>query len=599
MKSDFSDFVRELKEKCGIVDVIGSYIKLERRGYQYWACCPFHHEKTPSFAVNPQDGYYHCFGCRVSGDVITFVKEYENVDFMQAVQLLAARTGLEVPAYDDRAAEEASLKKKKRDRLSALMRDAARFYLKNLYSGRAEEHVAYLTKRGLAPSTLKKFGIGASLDYNGLPSFLRAQGYTAEECVESGACARTQEGRLIDCEGGRLIVPIINAMDEVIAFGGRVLRPTDHAKYKNTRDTVLFNKKRNLFNINLVKREKRAGPMSEIIMVEGYMDAISLYQVGFRNVVASMGTSLTKEQARLAKRYTDTVLISYDGDFAGQSANLRGLEILGEEGLGVRVVPLPDGLDPDDVVRERGAEGYRACLDAAMPLIDFKLLSVRRKYDLKDPYEKRDFIREALGVVKEAESAAVQEDLLGRISDLSGVSKMSLMRDLENLSSRPQPRPAPEEARPAPKEKKEGGLMRAARFVLAAALLSKPYAASCDLTEMDFSDPEHRTIADYITAGREAGQVRPSGLFDLMDPDGELTEVLNLDYGDNLDGERAEKYFRDCLNMLEIASLNKKLAEESARYAAADESERQECLERITQYTKKLNALKRQSGGNA
>ena len=307
---DFQAFIRELKEKNDIVEVIGSYIPLERRGYNYWACCPFHHEKTPSFSVNAADGYYHCFGCGVSGDVIGFVKGYENVDFMQAVQILAARAHLEVPAYDDRSAEEAAAKKKKRDRLSALMRDTARFYFKNLYSGRAEAHIAYLHKRGFSPSTVKKFGIGASLDYHSLPSYLLAQGYTPEECVESGACARTDEGRLIDSEGERLIIPIINHMDEVVAFGGRLLKNADRAKYKNTRETMLFNKSKTLYNINLVKKEKRAGGLASLIMVEGYMDAISLYEAGFRGVVASMGTSLTKEQARLLadKDYLNSVL---------------------------------------------------------------------------------------------------------------------------------------------------------------------------------------------------------------------------------------------------------------------------------------------------
>ncbi len=594
--SAFEEFKQALKEKNDIVEVIGSYIKLERRGYQYWACCPFHHEKTPSFAINAADKYYHCFGCHASGDVITFVKEYENVDFMQAVQILAARAGLEVPAYDDRAAEEAAEKKKKRDRLSSLMRLTARFYLKNLYSGRAEEHISYLTKRGIQPSVMKKFGLGASLDYGGLPAYLLANGYTAEECVESGACSRTEEGRLVDAEGGRLIIPIINHLDEVVAFGGRVMRPTDRAKYKNTRETMLFNKSKNLFNINLVKKEKRAGAIPYLIMVEGYMDAISLYQAGFHNVVASMGTSLTKEQARLAKRYSDTVLISYDGDFAGQSANLRGLDILKEEGLKVRVVPMPEGMDPDDVVQKQGQEGYRKCLDAAMPLIDFRLLAVQRKYNLGDPYEKRDYVREALAVIRDAESAAEREELLLRVAQISGFSRQALERDLEQ---KPMPeRPAPEQ--PQRRETADGG-KRAARFILAACLLGKPYAADCDLGRYEFADPEHRVIAAYIMKGRREGGVHAGGLFEIMDPDGELAEVLNLDYGDNLEGPQAERYFADCVALLDSKTLSERKAAELERYALAQtDEERAEILKRIDEYTKKYaKKMKKQSGGKS
>ena len=586
---DFQAFIRELKEKNDIVEVIGSYIPLERRGYNYWACCPFHHEKTPSFSVNAADGYYHCFGCGVSGDVIGFVKGYENVDFMQAVQILAARAHLEVPAYDDRSAEEAAAKKKKRDRLSALMRDTARFYFKNLYSGRAEAHIAYLHKRGFSPSTVKKFGIGASLDYHSLPSYLLAQGYTPEECVESGACARTDEGRLIDSEGERLIIPIINHMDEVVAFGGRLLKNADRAKYKNTRETMLFNKSKTLYNINLVKKEKRAGGLASLIMVEGYMDAISLYEAGFRGVVASMGTSLTKEQARLAKRYTENVFISYDGDFAGQKANLRGLEILKQEGLKVRVVPMPDGMDPDDVVQKLGADGYRQCLDQAMPLIDFRLFAAKRKYDLAKTDEKREYVTEALSIVREAESAAEREELLKRVARETQISVGALQRDLENAPV------IPRSAEPVrPKEDDAGRDKKAARFVLAACLLSKPYAAAFDLSSVGFDDPAHRTIAMYVMSGRKTGQVRASGIFDLMPADGELAEILNLDYGDNLDSPAAEKYFSDCVRTLRARSLSEKIDAERKRYFDADEEEKRKILAKIMEYTTQLKSL---SGG--
>ncbi len=586
---DWTEFLRTLKDKCDLVDVIGSNVKLERRGYQYWACCPFHHEKTPSFAVNAADRYYHCFGCGRSGDVITFVKEYENVDFMQAVQILAARAGLEMPAFDERAAQENAEKKKKRDRLSALMKDAAHFYLGNLYSGRAEEHLAYIAKRGISPSTAKKFGLGASLDYKGLPAHLLAHGYTQEECAESGSCALTEDGELIDSLGGRLIIPIINNFDEVIAFGGRVMHPTDHAKYKNTRETLLFNKSKTLYNINLVKREKRLAAIPNLIMLEGYMDVISLYQAGFRNVVASMGTSLTSEQVRLAKRYTDTVLISYDGDAAGQNANLRGLSLLEREGIRIRVVPLPDGLDPDDVIRKQGAEGYQKCLDAAMPLIDYRLLSAKRKYDLTRSDERRGFIKEALPIVREAESATEREELLKRISEESGVSVGSLLSDLEKG-------PVAKEREAAAPEKKEETKdrdLRAARFVLCACLLSKPYALAYEPNEEDFSDETHKTIARFILSSRKEGNVRPSGIFDLIPPeDGELSEVFNLDYGDNLDGPSAERFFRDCTAALARRALAEKRAAEYEAYEAAQtDEEKRAILARIDAYTKKMKNI--------
>ncbi len=556
MRESFSEFLNLVKSKNDITDVIGSYIKLERKGYNYWACCPFHHEKTPSFSVNAGDRYYHCFGCGVSGDVITFIKEYENVEFMQAVRILSDRAGLEIPVFDERESEELALKKQKKDRLRALMKDAARFYLNNLYSGNANMHLEYLTKRGIAPSTMKKFGLGASTDFYSLPSYLRANGYTAEECVESGACAQAEDGKIIDAMGGRLIIPIIDALGDVIAFGGRLLKKSDRAKYKNTRDSELFEKNNNLFNINLVKKEKRAGGIPYIILVEGYMDVISLYQAGFRSVGASMGTSLTKNQARLIKRYTDTVLISYDGDAAGQNANLRGLDILKREGLKVKVVPLPEGLDPDDLIRERGAEGYSACLENAMPLIDFRILCVRRKYDMQKTEERRDFVREALPIVKEAESETEKEELLKRISEISGVSIAALAADLENVTvaEEKEPRQKLPPQRDADREEK------AADFVLCACLFSKPYTESFDPKEFAF-EGDRKRIADYIVKSRSKGRVQPSGIFDELGSDSkELSAVLNVDSGDNLDGESAEKYFSDCVRTLRKKQLNVRLA---------------------------------------
>lgn len=591
MNEEFSRFLSELKEKSDIIEVINSYIKLERRGYNYWACCPFHHEKTPSFTVNATDKYYHCFGCGASGDVIGFIKEYENVDFNQAVQLLAARARMEVPAFDNRSQEETRRRKEKRDRLLSLMKDTARFYLNNLYSGKADAHLAYAAKRKLSPTIMKKFGLGASLDYTSLPKFLLSKGYTPEELTESGACAKTDDGRYIDAQGGRLIIPIINNLDEVIAFGGRLLEKSDRAKYKNTRDTVLFDKSKNLYNLNLVKRLKKAGGISSLIMVEGYMDAISLYQAGFENVVASMGTSLTKEQARLCKRYTDNVFISYDGDFAGQKANLRGLDIMKQEGVKVRVVPLPEGLDPDDVIKQMGADGYRECLGRAMPLIDYRIQAAKGKYELSRTDEKREFIREALSIVREAESATEREELLKRLSAESGVSLTALMRDLEDV-----PRLAEKEVKPPPAPKEEGdGLKKAERYVLAACLFNKPYALSCNPDKLSFSDEALNRIADYISEERASiGRVRPSGIFDLIQESGELSLILDLETGESLDGEQAEKYFNDCLERLELHALDEQIEACKSAYSEAAAEEKKDILQLLGELMTKKQKRYRQ-----
>lgn len=597
--SEFATFLRELKARNDIVEVIRSYVSVDRKGGNYWACCPFHHEKTPSFAVNEADQFYHCFGCQESGDVIKFVQEIESTDFMGAVRILAARAKLTVPE-NNFDTEEAARKKKKRDNMSKILLDTARFYLSNLYSGdeRAEVHLQYISNRGLAPSTVKKFGLGASLDFYSLPEYLSGKGYFREDLVDSGVLASNDKGRLYDALGGRLIFPIINAMDEVIGFGGRVLEKTKFGKYKNTKETLLFDKSKTLYNINLLKKLKREQPIKDVIIVEGYMDTISLYQAGFKNVVASMGTSLTKEQARLVKRYTDNVLISYDGDFAGQKADLRGLEILDDAGLQLRVVPMPDGLDPDDVARQ-GKDAYQKCLDSAMPLIDYRLHSLERNYDLTKTEGKRGFIASALKIVKTAESESVKEELLKKLRDKTNVSYSALERDLQSVKAE-----TTDEAQELPKERISEAAagtdkqLKAKRFILASKLFSAPYAKELDISELPLGDETHIVIAQYI-ADREKKKerIRPSELFELLDENSaEFNAILDLNYGDKLSGETAERFFNDSVRTLQIQAIDGQIAECNAEYEKETDTEkRKEISRRLFELIQKQKNLKRRN----
>lgn len=582
-------FMQELKQKNDIVEVIGGYVALDRKGNTHWACCPFHHERTPSFAVNQAEQFYHCFGCGVSGDVVRFVQEIESTDFIGAVRILAARAKMEVPETNFDT-EQAVQMKKKRDTMAAIMLDCARFYLSNLYSGdkRAEAHLTYIKNRGLSPTTVKKFGLGASLDFFSLPDYLAGKGYSRQDLLDSGAVGEAKNGKLVDFEAGRLIFPIINAFDEVVAFGGRLLEKSDFAKYKNTRETLLFNKRKTLYNINLLKKLKRKQPIKEVIMVEGYMDTISLFQGGFENVVASMGTSLTTEQARLVKRYSDNVLISYDGDFAGQNADLRGLEILKDEKLNVRVVPMPDGLDPDDVVK-RGAAEYQKCLDAAMPLVDYKIHSLERKFDLSRTEEKRRFVAESLQVIGETESEAVKEELLKKLRDKTGISYHALERDMRTAAT--------EKVEPTlPKERisetagNADKRVKAIRFILAAKLFSAPYAKDYDLRSLMLTDETHIAIADYIVEREQKRErIRPSELFEILQEEClEFNAVLDLNYGDKLSGEIAERFFFDSVKTLEREQTEREINALNARYVAeTDEEKKKEIAKRLVELMQK------------
>ncbi len=593
--NEFVNFLRELKQKNDIVEVIGSYIPLDRKGGNYWACCPFHHERTPSFAVNEGEQYYHCFGCQESGDVIKFVQEIESTDFMGAVQILAARAKMTVPenGYDS---EEAAKRKKKRDTMTQIMRDTARFYLNNLYSGdaRADKYLQYIQNRSLAPTTVKKFGLGASLDYNSLPKYLAQKGYSKEDAVDCGVLTSDDRGRVFDSLGERLIFPIINSMDEVVGFGGRTLNKTKFAKYKNTKETMLFDKSKTLYNINLLKKLKREQTVKEIIFVEGYMDTITLYQAGFKNVVATMGTSLTKEQARLAKRYTDNILISYDGDFAGQNADLRGLEILKDAGLNIRVVPMPDGLDPDDVAKQ-GAAAYQKCLDQAMPVIDYRIHSLEKKYDIKKTEEKRKFVSEALKVVRSGESADVRDELLKYIAKISGTAFHVLERDLNNIKQESTPTPREEgKERITEMSSEVDKTQKAKRFVLAAKLFSAPYARAVSLSDFLWKDETHLVVVNYITEHEKSGErLHPSELFVMLENDAEIGAILDFNNGDKLTGPIAEQFFNDSIKTMKSEAIEEEMSQLKAMYAQCTEkAEIIELAKKIDKCVKKQKALK-------
>ena len=581
------EFLRELKEKVNIVEVAESYVTLEKRGASYWACCPFHHEKTPSFAINEAGQYYHCFGCGESGDVIRFVSEMESLEFMGAVKMLAERANVPMPETGDDNAKTAELKRK-RDTLLKILNDCAHFYLNNLNSGKADAHIDYILKRQIPSNMVRAFGLGASLNFTDLPKYLLSKGYTQKDIVDSGT-VNEANGRLTDAQGGRLVFPIINSYGEVIGFGGRALKKTDFGKYVNTRDTLIFNKRKNLYNINLVKKLKRSQTVKEVIMVEGYMDTLSLYQAGFKNVVASMGTSLTQDQARLVKRYADTVLISYDGDGAGQKANLRGLDVLKDEGLNVKVVPLPEGLDPDDVIKQRGTEGYQACLDAAMPLIDYKLSVIKKGYDISKTEDKRKYVSEALGVIRTADSEAEREELLKQLRTQSGISFEALKRDLQSKPI------AKESAETPPPVRRDGAdsIKKASRFVIASYLFGADYTADTHIEDVSFKDEVHTVIAGYIRSKSLMNEaVRVSEIFEFFDKGTaeyeELDRILDNSEGGGFTDAVAEKYFFDCLKKLQLADIDEKIVEQTKKLNGVEDlAEQAKVAQSISQLTRR------------
>lgn len=578
-------FIEELKIKNNIVDVVSSYATLTRSGGNWWARCPLpgHNERTASFAVNETGQFYHCFGCHRGGDIIKFVQEVDNLDFYDAVKVLADRVGMTMP---EKSGEESKTDNFNRERMLNLLRDTAVFYVHNLKN--APEHIKYLEHRKIDKSTLSAFGLGASLDYESLPKYLNSKGYSYQEMVEMGVVYKSDKNsKYIDSQATRLIIPIIDNFGKVVAFGGRWLGKTDKAKYKNTAETRLFVKNRTLYNINNLKKyKKEVGELDNVIIVEGYMDTISVYKAGFKNVVASMGTSLTIQQAKLLKRYTDKVTICYDGDFAGQKGALRGLEILKNEGLEVKIASIPDGLDPDDIINRYGAEKFAQIINNAMSLVEYKLHLVECKYGADSPSaDKLKLIDNSLKVIRECPSVSEQEALLKSLRDKTGITYESLKRDLEREGT-VEKKESEQIVRPKDVSDK---IKQAQRFILASVLLGREYAKMIDLEDFVFEDQILAKLCEHICNGLKVSEL---GSVFSQNELAEIDRVLNS--GEVVfDTPTEKRYFDDCLKTLQINELEKEIDALNLAFEQETEiSARQILIKHIQEKTLKLTRLR-------
>ena len=380
MRVAFPDaWLDELIAKNDIVSVVSSYVELKPKGRRLWGLCPLHGEKTASFSVSPDKQMFYCFGCHAGGTVIQFVMQMERLSFVEAVQLLAQRAGMTLPENTDDAALQRERAYK--ERLYEACKQAARFYMQTFLGEKGLPGRQYLAQRGISAEAVKRFGIGfAQEGWDHLKNHLLAQGFTEQELLDAGLLVRNpQKGSVYDAYRGRVIFPIVGVNGRVLGFGARVMND-DKPKYINTGDTPIYNKRNNLYGLHLQKGRR----VEDLVIVEGYTDVIGLYEAGVTNAVASLGTALTIQQARLLKRYVSRVYIAYDGDAAGQNATIRGLDILTGEGLDVRVIVFPDAMDPDEFIRNRGKDAFDALKDEALSLNAFKLESMARDYDLTE-----------------------------------------------------------------------------------------------------------------------------------------------------------------------------------------------------------------------
>lgn len=574
-----ADWLYQLKQRNNIVSIISKYVHLERKGGKYWACCPFHNEKTPSFSVSEDEGFFYCFGCKESGDVISFVMKYESCDFSEAVSILAKNAGMEIPEFVGE--KDVIEKKKAKERMLKLLDSAYKHYQQNLYLPIAKPAQDYIKKRNFTRHELEDFKMGYAINWTELIDYLKKQGFTYKEMVDAGV-AQQKNGRYYDVMAERLVFPIFNSFNECIGFSARVLGQSDYAKYKNTAETLVFQKGRVVFAINLVKALKQKSGLDKIIIVEGQIDVIAMHKAGFKNTVACMGTALTKENAHELKKLSNNVVLCFDGDTAGEKATIRSIDILKEEGFNITIVSLPDKHDPDEVLKEYGKDYLNNLINNSLPITDYLIQSELKKFNLDKPDEKGKFAVEALKHIAKLGSNSQEEPYLEKVRDLTNIPIDVLRRDLQRIKTGRVPTKSDKKITEDVLTTRENGNIRAIKFILSSLIYKKDYVNK----KIDYSRLMPRQ-AEIIQKAMEGIPI--SSYFDYFDVDNMplLKECLNMDFEDYV--ETGKRYFDECVWSLAYQELINRQNELTEKFKNCnDNDERVKIMQELSAVSKSL-----------
>ena len=542
-------FIDELVARNPIEDVVGQYVTLKRSGSNMFGLCPFHGEKTASFSVAPDKGIYYCFGCHKGGGPINFIMELEGLSYPDAVRSLAKRAGMEVP--ED---EQYQSRYRQQERLWALMKEAGRFFHSQLYAPVGKQCLEYVQSRGLTKASVTNFGIGFAPDsWNALVDAMRQKGYTDQELRDADLVGE-KNGRIYDRFRNRLMFPIIDVRGNVIGFGGRVLDDSK-PKYLNSNETVIFNKRKNLFGLNLAKKTKQP----YIILVEGNIDVVALHQYGFDNAVASLGTSLTEEQVTLLTRYTEQVVLTYDSDEAGLRAAQRAIPMLEKAGIRVKVLQMKDAKDPDEFLKKFGADKFKLLLEESSNRVEYQLNAIRSKYDLRVDDQKIRFVQEAAELICTLDSSVKREVYSGRIAEAAGITPESMQMEVTKAFKR---RVAKEKKKqekidlaPAQALQPKARSIRydnmksamAEEGVIAQALLDPSLMDTVELTGSSFSVPLLGRVYDQLLRMHKCGaEVSLGALSDLSQE--EMSHITGIVH--RIAGPVSRDAFRDCAHTI-------------------------------------------------
>lgn len=579
-----SDFIDEVRNKNDIVEIASKYMTLNRRGYNFWACCPFHNEKTPSFSIKQDGQFYKCFGCGESGNVISLVMKMENMDFLQAVEMLAKNANIPMPSAQDNI--ELQKLKKERDTIYQILSATTEFYQKNLLSKPNSLQGEYLKGRNISAEMIQKFKIGASFNYEDLPLHLKKLGFKEEDMIKAGVVGRGEKGNIYDFYGTRLIFPIFNGFGDVVAFSGRsVDNKIDHAKYKNTPQSLVFNKSEILFGYNFVRDLKKERMLDTIIIVEGHIDVIMCHQAGFTNTIGCMGTALTTLHARKIKQLVDNVILCLDGDNAGNIATYKAIDTLKEVRLNVKVTRLKQAKDPDEFIKKFGKNNFLDELNNAIDCVDFVLYDSAKKYDLNKNLDKTKYIAEALNYISKFSTEAEQEIYLTLVQKLVKIPMDALRKSLnksEKISNGT-------EEKPIQTETVQNNYITESKIMLLASLLYKKFNDFDKVSSLFNSDDELTDLYKFLKEKCDSNKdFNVSTLFDNFEiKDKSLIDrVINYVFPDD---SVYNSFLMDTIKRVNLYNLQqqKQYYTELMQHSATD-AERYDYLTKIKQITDKI-----------
>lgn len=594
------ELIEEIRSQNDIVDVISGYVPLKRSGSSYKARCPFHTEKTPSFSVSPDKQIYHCFGCGEGGNVISFIMRIENLGFVDALKILADRAGIILP--DKNHFQDKKIYKKKLI-LYEIHTQTARYYFENLKNNRRV--LNYLNSRNITANTIIKFGLGfAPDDWEGLYRYLLSKNFSLDDIADSGLVLpkRNEKNRYYDRFRNRLIFPVFNLTNKVVAFGGRVLDET-LPKYLNSPETQIFTKGRHLYGLQNAKNNIVDG---QIIMVEGYMDVISLFQYGIKNAVASLGTSLTKEQAKLLNRYADEVVIAFDGDEAGQNATLKALEQLSSVGCKAKVIQLPNNMDPDEYIKEFKMEGFYHQIKKALSAVEYKIRLAREKNNILTTEGKIDFTKEAASILKNIKSEIEIDAYIKKISRETGIDEAAIKYEVYRYKGAKisQKNKTGNNRNTIQYENKVVPVERKNAVILAEENLINILSQDLNLFQMakkhidweDFTDDFHKKIAQFIFERMSKKEtVQPAQLLDFFHSKGEAKRISAI-FSKHLDESHIHENMDEYINTIRIHKVQSSINDLNQKLSDPHIKNNREMTNRIfiemIDLKKKLEALK-------